>query len=171
MALVVEFLADAVPMAAANFFDDLPNIFSVFLLGHTRTASLDLSGMALGRSFFNCCWMIVRASCTGLQTLAPQAEVAGRRDLRRLYWQRGACVVVLICIPLSLIQFCAAFLLELSGQGAGVSARAQAYAIRCIPRMFGEGIFTILLFAGQAMGLASSIAVASVFSTMLLSTV
>eukprot|EP00928_Gymnodinium_smaydae_P059024 TRINITY_DN4225_c0_g2_i1.p1 TRINITY_DN4225_c0_g2~~TRINITY_DN4225_c0_g2_i1.p1 ORF type:complete len:504 (+),score=54.58 TRINITY_DN4225_c0_g2_i1:52-1563(+) len=149
----------AVPAVLTFLFSYLPTLFLVYAVGHLPDAQKDLAATALGRNFFSSSRAIVWGVTSALQTLAPQAEGAGRADLHALHCQRAALVVSTISIPLATIQFFSGDILKMLGEDATISDAAEPFAIRLIPRLYVEGYYSILLRIAQAMGFANGVAV------------
>lgn len=156
----------AAPVTLCNLFEYLPVVFLVTAVGHLSHSQEALAATVLGRNFFNACWGVAWGFTSALHTLAPQAEGAGRRDLHALNCQRAVWITSLVCLPLALLQFSSGNVLRLLGQDATLSAAAQPFAMRLVPRLFAEGYFTILQRMGQAMGHASAVALVALFGCL-----
>mmetsp|Transcript_81407 Transcript_81407/g.226746 ORF Transcript_81407/g.226746 Transcript_81407/m.226746 type:complete len:480 (-) Transcript_81407:11-1450(-) len=148
----------AMPVALSNWFEYLPVTFLVAAVGHAARSREALAATALGRNYFNACWSIAWGFTSALHTLAPQAEGGGRRDLHALHFQRAVLIVSVLCVPLALLQVVSGSVLDCLGQDAALSAAAQPFAMRLIPRLFAESYFTIMQRIGQAMGHATAVA-------------
>eukprot|EP00013_Stygamoeba_regulata_P004045 CAMPEP_0177641738 /NCGR_PEP_ID=MMETSP0447-20121125/7221_1 /TAXON_ID=0 /ORGANISM="Stygamoeba regulata, Strain BSH-02190019" /LENGTH=552 /DNA_ID=CAMNT_0019143865 /DNA_START=101 /DNA_END=1759 /DNA_ORIENTATION=- len=121
------------PVTLAYLMEILPGMIGLSVVGHLDDPLL-IDATALGTMFTNVtCLSIGMGMATALDTLCSQAFGAGEAMMGGRWWLRGTVILMLMFVPLAVLTFFSAPILEFLGQRHDVSVRAQRFAMLALP--------------------------------------
>ncbi|XP_010528507.1 PREDICTED: protein DETOXIFICATION 9-like [Tarenaya hassleriana] len=142
----------AAPMVAVNISQYLLQGTSTMIVGHR--SELSLAGISLGASFANVTGFgLLCGLAAALETLCGQAYGAKQYHKLGSYTCTSIFVLLLVCLPVSLLWIFVKQLLILFHQDPEISEIASTFCIWLIPSLFGYSILQSLVRYFQSQGL------------------
>ncbi|XP_076929986.1 protein DETOXIFICATION 16-like isoform X2 [Bidens hawaiensis] len=127
------------PFIVVSFLQYSFLLTSIMFVGHL--GELALSGASLATSFANVTGFCFMMGIGGaLETLCGQAYGAKHYQMLGIHLQRAMAVLMLICIPISIIWAFTGQILTIFGQDSEISKQAGNYAHWLIPSIFPYGL-------------------------------
>ncbi|KAL6552560.1 Protein DETOXIFICATION 16 [Orobanche hederae] len=127
------------PLISVSVLQFCLQLISVMFVGHL--GELALSGASMATSFASVTgFSLLMGMASALDTLCGQSYGAKQYNMLGIHMQRAMFVILLVCIPLSIIWANTGFILTALGQDPDISKEAGLYARFMIPTIFGYGI-------------------------------
>ncbi|BFG14630.1 hypothetical protein CerSpe_009040 [Prunus speciosa] len=132
-------LSLAGPLVSSNFLLFGMQVISVMYVGHL--GELALAGASMATSFATVTGLsLIIGMSFALDTFCGQSYGAKQYHMLGIHLQRAMLVLLLVCIPLSIIWFNAGRILEFLGQDPEIAAAAGSYARFLIPCLFAYAV-------------------------------
>ncbi|CAL8078349.1 unnamed protein product [Prunus armeniaca] len=132
-------LSLAGPLVSSNFLLFGMQVISVMYVGHL--GELALAGASMATSFATVTGLsLIIGMSFALDTFCGQSNGAKQYHMLGIHLQRAMLVLLLVCIPLSIICFNAGHILEFLGQDPEIAAAAGSYARFLIPCLFAYAV-------------------------------
>ncbi|XP_008223668.1 PREDICTED: protein DETOXIFICATION 16-like [Prunus mume] len=132
-------LSLAGPLVSSNFLLFGMQVISVMYVGHL--GELALAGASMATSFATVTGLsLIIGMSFALDTFCGQSYGAKQYHMLGIHLQRAMLVLLLVCIPLSIIWFNAGHILEFLGQDPEIAAAAGSYARFLIPCLFAYAV-------------------------------
>ncbi|XP_008223667.1 PREDICTED: protein DETOXIFICATION 16-like isoform X1 [Prunus mume] len=132
-------LSLAGPLVSSNFLLFGMQVISVMYVGHL--GELALAGASMATSFASVTGLsLIIGMSSALDTFCGQSYGAKQYHMLGIHLQRAMLVLLLVCIPLSIIWFNAGHILEFLGQDPEIAAAAGSYARFLIPCLFAYAV-------------------------------
>ncbi|MED6136437.1 Protein DETOXIFICATION 16 [Stylosanthes scabra] len=127
------------PLVLVGVLNFAIQLISIMFVGHL--GELALSGVSMATSFSSVTGIaLMMGMASALDTFCGQSYGAGQHGMLGVYAQRAMVVVIIVCIPISIIWANTESILNLFGQDHEISAEAGRYAQLIIPALFAFGI-------------------------------
>ncbi|XP_076901566.1 protein DETOXIFICATION 14-like [Bidens hawaiensis] len=133
----------ALPMVVVMESEYLLRVVSMSMVGHL--GELQLAGAAIAISFTNVTgFSLLFGMASALETLCGQAYGAQQFDRLGAYTY-GAMILILVCIPISILWVYIDKVLMLLGQDPFVSSQARKFSVWLIPALFPYAILQLIV--------------------------
>ncbi|KAJ4848757.1 hypothetical protein Tsubulata_020069 [Turnera subulata] len=124
------------PLVCVNFFSYFLLVISIAFVGHLGV--LPLAGASIATAFTSMLGLtLLKGIGSALETFCGQSYGAKQYHMLGIHLQRGIVVLLLICIPISIILANADRILKFCRQDSQISDEAGQYARFLIPGIFG----------------------------------
>nr|XP_043637825.1 protein DETOXIFICATION 16-like [Erigeron canadensis] len=127
------------PFCLASFLSYSLEIISVMFIGHLGELSLSAASMASSFAAVTG-YHFLLGTGSALETFCGQAYGAQQYHMLSVYTQRAMLILMLMCIPISIIWTYTSTIFIWFGQDAEISMKAEAYIHWLIPSIFPYGI-------------------------------
>ncbi|KAK7407324.1 hypothetical protein VNO78_09142 [Psophocarpus tetragonolobus] len=133
----------AVPLISVSLLNFCIQIISVMFVGHL--GQLSLSGASIAASFATVTgYSLLQGMACALDTLCGQSYGAKQHSMLGIHTQRAMLVLMIVCIPITIIWAETRSILVLLGQDSEISAEAGKYAQLLVPGLFAQGLLQCL---------------------------
>ncbi|CAM6125203.1 unnamed protein product [Calypogeia fissa] len=146
------------PVVMMGVLDFSVILVSVGFVG--RLGALPLAGAAMAASFANVFgFAILEGLSGGLETSAGQAHGAGQHQLTGLLLQRGILVLLMFCIPISVLWLYSPAVLLFWGQAPEIVELSGQYVLYMLPGLFATACFLPVVKFLQVQGITAPLAI------------
>ncbi len=143
---------------------DLATLYFIGLIGDPRYTGV----VGLGLTWYNiAAYSIVLGFCSVIDTFVPQSFGNGQFADCGICYYRGAIIVLLTCLPFSLLLYCGGPLLGLIGIDSVTAGLAGEYAKLLIPNLFLTAQYELLRKFLNAQKIATPTTAVTVIATVL----
>ncbi|XP_052182903.1 protein DETOXIFICATION 16-like isoform X2 [Diospyros lotus] len=155
------------PLVMVGFLQYGVQMISVIFIGHLGELSLSRATMAT--SFAGVSGYYILGMASALETFFGQAYGYGaeQHHMLGIQMQRAMLVLMLSCLPISLIWALTAHIFTLCGQDPQISEQAGIYARWLIPSIFPYGLLQCQLRFLQAQTIVKPLIISSIIITLL----
>ncbi|XP_015957739.1 protein DETOXIFICATION 16 isoform X1 [Arachis duranensis] len=131
------------PLVTVSLLNYGLQVISVMFVGHL--GQLPLSGASMATSFASVTgFSLLTGMASALDTLCGQSYGAKQHRMVGIHMQRAMLILMILCIPLSIIWANTASILTALGQDPQISSEAGQYAKFMIPSLFAYGLLQCL---------------------------
>ncbi|XP_057749355.1 protein DETOXIFICATION 16-like isoform X1 [Arachis stenosperma] len=131
------------PLVTVSLLNYGLQVISVMFVGHL--GQLPLSGASMATSFASVTgFSLLTGMASALDTLCGQSYGAKQHRMVGIHMQRAILILMILCIPLSIIWANTASILTALGQDPQISSEAGQYAKFMIPSLFAYGLLQCL---------------------------
>ncbi|XP_016192986.2 protein DETOXIFICATION 16-like isoform X1 [Arachis ipaensis] len=122
-----------------NLLNFAIELISIMFVGHV--SELALSSVSMATSFSSVTGIgLVMGMASALDTFCGQSYGAGLHGMLGVHVQKAMLVLIILCVPISIIWANTKFILILFGQDHEISTEAGKYAQLIIPYLFASSI-------------------------------
>ncbi|RYR17676.1 hypothetical protein Ahy_B03g062372 [Arachis hypogaea] len=127
------------PLIMVNLLNFAIELISIMFVGHV--SELALSGVSMATSFSSVTGIgLVMGMASALDTFCGQSYGAGQHGMLGVHVQKAMLVLIILCIPISIIWANTKSILILFGQDHEISTEAGRYAQLIIPYLFASSV-------------------------------
>ncbi|KAL2635847.1 hypothetical protein R1flu_007326 [Riccia fluitans] len=149
-----------VPVVLMSLLDFSVQVISVAFVG--SLGALNLAGAAMASSFANVFgFAILEGLAGGMETSGGQAYGSGQPLLLGYLLQRGQFILIMFCLPISLLYLYAAWVLRHWGQDYEIAALAGQYVMYLLPGLFATALMLPVAKFLQVQGVTKPLAAIS----------
>ncbi|RYR64690.1 hypothetical protein Ahy_A03g010755 isoform C [Arachis hypogaea] len=131
------------PLVTVSLLNYGLQVISVMFVGHL--GQLPLSGASMATSFASVTgFSLLMGMASALDTFCGQSYGAKQHGMVGIHMQRAMLILMILCIPLSIIWANTASILTALGQDPQISSEAGQYAKFMIPSLFAYGLLQCL---------------------------
>ncbi|KAK6921242.1 Multi antimicrobial extrusion protein [Dillenia turbinata] len=131
------------PLISVNVLQFCLQLISVMFVGHL--GELALSSASMATSFASVTGnSLMTGMASALDTLCGQSYGAKQYHMLGIHMQRAMLILMLVCVPLSLIWANTGAILIAVGQDEEIASGAEVYASYMIPSIFAYGLLQSL---------------------------
>ncbi|VFQ90373.1 unnamed protein product [Cuscuta campestris] len=132
------------PLICVSLLQYSLQLISLMFVGHL--GELDLSGASMATSFGTVTgFSLLMGMSSALDTLCGQSYGAKQYLMLGIHMQRAMLVLLLVCIPLSVVWLSTASILKALGQEPDIADAAGHYAQLMTPALFAYGLLQCLV--------------------------
>ncbi|KAK7251700.1 hypothetical protein RIF29_35123 [Crotalaria pallida] len=132
------------PLIFVNVLSFCIQVISVMFVGHL--GELPLAGASMANSFSSVTGIsLLLGMSTALDTFCGQSYGAKQHRMLGIHMQRAMLVLMIVCIPITIIWANTRSILIFLGQDPEISAEAGRYAQASIPALFAFGLLDCLV--------------------------
>ncbi|KAB5561795.1 hypothetical protein DKX38_006752 [Salix brachista] len=163
---VVSLAKIACPIIMTTLLIFSRSIISMLFLGHLGKNELAGGSLALG--FANITGLsVMKGLAMGMDPICGQAFGAKRWSILAQTYQKTLCLLILVCIPISLLWLNVEPIFIRLGQDPDITRVAKIYLSSCIPELVGQAVLHPMRSFLRTQGLTAPLTVAAVGALIL----
>lgn len=163
---VVSLAKIACPIIMTTLLIFSRSIISMLFLGHLGKNELAGGSLALG--FANITGLsVLKGLALGMDPICGQAYGAKRWSVLGQTYQKTLCLLILVCIPISLLWLNVEPVFIRLGQDPDITHVAKIYLSSCIPELIGQAVLHPMRSFLRTQGLTAPLTVAAVVALIL----
>ncbi|KAJ6369268.1 hypothetical protein OIU78_001599 [Salix suchowensis] len=163
---VVSLAKIACPIIMTTLLIFSRSIISMLFLGHLGKNELAGGSLALG--FANITGLsVMKGLAMGMDPICGQAFGAKRWSVLAQTYQKTLCLLILVCIPISLLWLNVEPIFIRLGQDPDITRVAKIYLSSCIPELVGQAVLHPMRSFLRTQGLTAPLTVAAVGALIL----